>query len=357
MKSKKHTGRIIGMITVTVLAVLAVIMVVYRKAVYMTFKNLTVAKLKLDESVDEWDGGEKILNVPYAEDSESQYLDLYIPAGVDNPDLYVIVHGGGFIAGDSRTRQAQLMYRYFRDHGYACASINYRLAQEEPFPGALEDVKAAVRFLRSHAEEYGYNADHISIFGESAGGYLATMAALTNDDEYMSVEYIGQKEDEEKGEAASAEVSVLVDYYGVAEMQPLSSKSPDWKELGVPPLIFNIANSWMSKDALEGFSDCNAYWMRRELSEMSEEELSAASAAQYIDENLSSTEGPAVLIIHGDCDITVPILQSERLYERAKNAAGAEKVEFWVIPDQGHATDMLYEESLLEKVKGFIEAH
>ena len=113
----------------------------------------------------------------------------------------------------------------------------------------------------------------------------------------------------------------------------------------------------MSKDALGGFSDCNSYWMRRELSDMSEEELSAASAAQYIDENLSSTEGPAVVIIHGDCDITVPILQSERLYERAKNAAGEEKVEFWVIPDRGHATDMLYEDSLLERVKGFIEEH
>ena len=219
MKKRNHIGRIIGII---LSVILVLIMVYYRKAVYMTFKNLTAAKLALHENEDNWDGGEKFLNIPYARDSESQYLDLYIPADVEEPDLYVIVHGGGFIAGDSRTRQAQLMYRYFRDHGYACASINCRLAQEAPFPGALEDVKAAVRFLRSHAAEYGYSAEHISIFGESAGGYLATMAALTNDDEFMSVEYIGQTDDEGNGGAVSAEIAVLVDYYGAVEMANLN---------------------------------------------------------------------------------------------------------------------------------------
>ena len=357
MKKKRKRGRIFRLILLLILLALAVLLLRYKKAFYMTVRNLTAKKLKLDEKTDDWSGGEVFLKVPYAEDSEEQYLDLYIPSDVENPELYVIVHGGGFIAGDSKSRQAQLMYRYFRDHGYACASVNYRLAQEAPFPGALEDVKAAVRFLRSHAEEYGYSTDHVSIFGESAGGYLATMAALTNDGEYMSVKYIGQEEDEAKGEAASARVDVLVDYYGVVEETVLNSGTSDWKELEVPPLVFRIANAWMDSKTLEGYSDCNSYWMRRELSEMSEEELSAASAAQYIDENLSPTEGPAVLIIHGDCDLTVPILQSERFYEKASAAAGMEKVEYWRIPDQGHATDMLYADSILEKVDQFIRTH
>ena len=357
MKKQRKVGKVIGIILLCVLAIAGILAVIYRKAVYMAFRNLTAAKLPIDLKDTDWDGGKSYLKIPYASDSESQYLDLYIPSDVENPELYVIVHGGGFISGDSQSRQSQLMYRYFRDHGYACATVNYRLAQETPFPGALEDVKAAVRFLRSHAGEYGYSTDHVSIFGESAGGYLATMAALTNDEEFMGVEYIGQKEDEEKGSAASAMVDVLVDYYGVVEMEELSAASPDWKEIGVPPLVFNIANSWMNPKDMEGFKECNSYWLHRDVNELTEDERQRAGAAFYIDENLSETEGPAILIIHGDCDITVPILQSRRFYEKASAAAGEEKVEYWVIPDQGHATDMLYEDAILERVDQFIKGH
>ena len=218
-------------------------------------------------------------------------------------------------------------------------------------------MKAAVRFLRSHAEVYGYSTDHVSIFGESAGGYLASMTALTNDEEFMSVEYIGQKEDEEKGEAASAKVDVLVDYYGVVEFSGLSGQNSDWETLGVPPLVFKIANSWMNPKEMEGFNDCESYWLRQNVKEMSDEELQKVCVPMYIDENLSASEGPAVLIIHGDCDITVPILQSKRFYEKASAAAGPEKVEFWTIPDQGHAADMLYDDSILARVDRFIQEH
>ena len=178
MRRKKKKRKIICFVMLLIVTVILLLLLMYRKAFYMTVRNLTAKKLSLDASTD-WSGGESYLKVPYASDSESQYLDLYVPSNVENPELYVIVHGGGFITGDSQTRQAQFMYRYFRDHGYACATVNYRLAQEAPFPAGLEDVKAAVRFLRSHAEEYGYSTDHVSIFGESAGGYLASMTAAS----------------------------------------------------------------------------------------------------------------------------------------------------------------------------------
>ena len=354
--TRKNTSLFIRAAAEALTAAAALLLIPYHKAVYMCFRNLTAKKLKLDDSI-EWEGGQSFLKIPYAEDSASQYLDLYVPSETEHPELMVIVHGGGFIDGDSQTRQAQFMYRYFREHGYACASVNYRLAQEEPFPGALEDVKAAVRFLRSHAEEYGYSTDRITIFGESAGGYLASMAALTNDNEYMSVKYIGQEEDEKTGSAASASVDVLIDYYGVVELQGLNAETPDWKKLGVPPLIFRIANAWMSPGRLEGYSDCDSFWMRREISEMSTEELERAGVGIYVEENLSSTSGPAVMIIHGDCDITVPLLQSERFYQRVLQAGGNDKVRFLTIPGQGHATDMLYDESVLEQVDRFIKEH
>ena len=255
-----------------IIAAAGIVMAVNHEATRVVIHNVFAGSEKLDDS-KEWSGGTSYENLQYSDVSENDYMHLYVPDTQETPPLIVMVHGGGFVFNDLESRQAQFMYRYFRDHGYACATVNYRLAQEAPFPAGLEDVKAAVRFLRSHAEEYGYSTDHVSIFGESAGGYLASMTALTNDEEFMSVEYIGQKEDEEKGEAASAKVDVLVDYYGVVEFSGLSGQNSDWETLGVPPLVFKIANSWMNPKEMEGFNDCESYWLRQNVKEMSDEEL------------------------------------------------------------------------------------
>ena len=354
MKKRRKIGKILLTIVLVILAVFLLLILIYHRAAYMTLRNLTGKKLKLDESI-EWENGESYLNVRYASDSDAQTLDLYVPKDVEEPELFVMIHGGGFIYGDSQTRQAQFMYRYFRDHGYACASLNYRLAQETAFPGALEDVKAAVRFLKSHADEYGYRTDHIAIWGESAGGYLATLAAVTNDEEFMSVRYIGQDKDENAGDTISAKVDVLVDYYGAVELGGISAGSDDWKTLGVPDLVLKIANSWLSTDILQGFSSVESFWMRKETSEMTAEEIAYAGASAYIDENLSSSD-LMVLIVHGDCDITVPSLQSERLYEKISGVIGTDRTEFWLIKDAGHAADMLYSDEILEQVGTFIEA-
>ena len=57
--------------------------------------------------------------------------------------------------------------------------MNRQSGMEAPYPAAIEDVKAAIRFLRANADTYGYDADRFAIWGESAGAYLATMAAVT----------------------------------------------------------------------------------------------------------------------------------------------------------------------------------
>ncbi len=325
-----------------VIAVLATAFFTYRSAVHMVLKNITAIHVDIDESTD-WTGGKSYMKVPYAQDSESQYLDLYIPNTASNqaaPPLFVLVHGGGFITNDSQSRQAQLMYRYFRDNGYACATVNYRLAQEEAFPGAVCDVKAAVRFLKAHADEYGFDAERVAIWGESAGGYLAVAASVTNDDEFMDVEYIGQKEYEERtGEKLSAKVDVCVDYYGAVE---LTDKSDDWKALRVPNFIVKIANSWLHTDVLSGYSDVESFWLRKETSQMTDKELAYSDVYNYISENVSIEFGVKFWIAHGDCDITVPILQSERLCDTLKELVGEENVFYRIVEGSGHAGDIMY---------------
>ena len=347
-----------GILAGTVAAAAVLTAGVNYKASYAVFRNLTARRLKLDENAF-WDGTVRE-RVPYANDSESQYLDLYIPetgSDQEKPRLFVMVHGGGFIANDSQSRQPVFMYQYFRDRGYACASVNYRLAQEAPFPAGLEDVKAAVRFLQSRAEEYGYDASRTVIWGESAGGYLAVTEAFSNEKEFMGVRYLGQDEDEAAGKFYTGEVAVLVDYYGAVDLGTTWGEGGDWKELGIPRAVIDIANSWIDKSALEGYSSVEAYWLRKEIDEMSEEERNAFDPHWYLDENLSPESRPAVLIVHGDCDITVPYLQSKRLYDHLVRKIGEERTEFLLVPGMGHAADMLYSDEMLAKVDAFIQRY
>ena len=338
-----------------IVIVIATVLGIYHDATYMVINNLFAYKIDMDES-DEWNNGTSYVKVQYALDSDSQYLDLYVPdseTGV-KPKLFVLVHGGGFIFGDSQTRQAQLMYRYFRDNGYACATINYRLAQEEMFPAAIADVKAAVRYLRSHADDYGYDAENIAIWGESAGGYLAVAAAVTNDDEFMDVKYVDQEIIEADEGKVSAKVSVCVDYYGAVELG--FTKKSDWEAEKVPMIVVDIANSWLKTDIIEGYPDVESYWLRKDTTNLTEEDLAYSNLYTYIEENLSEDSELKFWISHGDCDITVPILQSERFYETLVGIIGEERVSYNVIKTAGHAGDIMYTDEELSRIKEYLDS-
>ena len=87
-------------------------------------------------------------------------LDLYMPAGVDQPPLIVWVHGGRWVLGDKS--EVPLV---FVAEGIATASLDFRPSDEARFPAMVHDIKAAIRFLRAKASEYGYKADRLHFCG------------------------------------------------------------------------------------------------------------------------------------------------------------------------------------------------
>ena len=112
-----------------------------------------------------------IRDIAYASESGSQKLDLYLPArtGTAVP-LVLNVHGGAFMEGskdDEGYNRSAILAK-----GWAWATIEYRLSGEARFPAGVQDVKAAVRWLRAHADEYGLDENKFAAWGESAGGYL-----------------------------------------------------------------------------------------------------------------------------------------------------------------------------------------
>ena len=107
-------------------------------------------------------------------------LDLYLPANgstAPHPAI-VFVHGGGWRAG-VRANFAPMAIR-MAERGYVAATISYRLSPEAPYPAAVNDAKAAVRWVRTHAAEYGIDPGRIAIAGGSAGGQIAALTAVTN---------------------------------------------------------------------------------------------------------------------------------------------------------------------------------
>lgn len=348
---RKSLLSIILMILAVLLIAFGIVCAIWHDAAYAVFRNLTAKSYPLSET-DDWDGGTSWLNVPYSDVSDSDYVSIYVPDDVENPPLLVIVHGGGFVTDDNTNRPSQRMYRYFRDHGYACASVNYRLAQEAAYPGALQDVKACIRYLKANADQYGYDADHIAIFGESAGGYLACATALSDDTQFNDLDYIGEKRNADGTPKISAEVDILLDFYGACYFRNTEEM---WKELKIPGLVRAIANSWISGSVLEGYEDVHSFWLRKNVSEMTDEEYRSICMTGFIEDSLPSHDNLAVWISHGDCDITVPVLVSEKFREELLTVLDEDQVELNIVHNAGHASDILFSDEQLAKIESFME--
>jgi acetyl esterase/lipase len=116
-----------------------------------------------------------LLDLPYVENGHAQQkLDLYLPAQPKGP-LLVWIHGGGWRGGSKSSPPGLAMVK----NGVAVASVEYRFSQHAIFPAQIEDCKAAIRWLRAHAKEYGYRDDLVAAWGASAGGHLVALLAVT----------------------------------------------------------------------------------------------------------------------------------------------------------------------------------
>ncbi|MCS0630283.1 alpha/beta hydrolase [Telluria mixta] len=134
-------------------------------------------------------------------------LDLYLPvAGTTAPrPAIVFVHGGGWRTG-VRANFAPMAIR-MAERGYVAATISYRLSPEAPYPAAIHDAKAAVRWVRAHAGEYGIDPGRIAIAGGSAGGQIAALTGVTN----------GEPHFDPDGGPVSSDVQAIVNIDGLSD--------------------------------------------------------------------------------------------------------------------------------------------
>jgi len=235
-------------------------------------------------------------------------LDLHVPAGSGPVPLVVWVHGGAWLFGDRRflpeTLAPDQIFDALLAKGLAVATIDYRHAREAPFPAALHDAKAAIRWLRAYSGELGIDPDRVGIWGESAGGHLAVLVGLT-----------AHRSDLEGTIGVATEssaVSAVVDWYGVADLDTMPVFTP-------PPEVAAAIPADELVDPLDVF-------------------LAGADAATRADASPTGhvrAGAPPFLIVHGTADSVVPHAQSV-LLEKRLTAAGVD-ARLELVPGAGHA--------------------
>lgn len=205
---------------------------------------------------------------------ESLRLDAFVPDGPGPFPAVILVHGGGWTGGDKSggPKKAYIapMHEPLGEAGFAWFSINYRLAPKHPYPACIEDVEAAIRWVKANAAEYRIDPQRIALSGESAGAHLVALAVS-------------------RGEAGTR-VAAVVPFYGRFDLTEFQAGAP---------LTKNIA-------ALSG---------RENFDEQARVVLTEASPLRRVKRG-----SPPFLLVHGTADATVPFQQSVALQQALQEA-------------------------------------
>jgi acetyl esterase/lipase len=226
-----------------------------------------------------------------------QQLDLFLPEAGEIFPLIIWVHGGAFRMG-SKTDDVPLEYL---EHGFAVASLNYRLSQHAIFPAQIEDVKVAVRWLRAHAEQYQLDPSRFGAWGASAGGHLVTLLGLTGNTSTFNIgEYLD----------ISSQVQAVVDHFGPTDFLQMDTQRLPEGMIHDPP---DSPESELVGGAIQEHPD----------------RVAEANPINYV-----TGDAPPFLIVHGDHDPLVPYQQSVIL-NNALVAQGV-SVSFYTVIGAGH---------------------
>jgi acetyl esterase/lipase len=247
-------------------------------------------------------------------------LDLYTPAGATAPlRTLLYLHGGAWAVGDKSDMAVERLVPLV-GHGFAVASANYRLVPSAIHPAQVHDVKAAVRWLRANATEYGLDAGRIAVGGASAGGHLASMVGLTAGDPELEGEvgaHLGE----------SSAVGAVVAYFPPTDFLLTGSRNPLESQVLPPPPVAAL----LGVARIEDYPDA-----------------ARAASPRY----RAHAGAPPHLLLHGDRDTMVNQEQSRVLHD-ALSAAGASST-FLLLSGAGHEDPQFVRPSVTAAVAGFL---
>lgn len=228
-------------------------------------------------------GVTRVRDLAYGDDPRMR-LDVYKPAepGALRPGI-MEVHGGAWVIGSKREQGIPLL-NHLAANGWVGINVDYRLSPRAKFPDHLIDLKRAIAWYREHAEEHGADPGFLCVTGGSAGGHLAALVALTaNVPEYQP-----------GFEDVDTSVRAAVPFYGVYDLRVLLDAAPRHFASFLERHVMGTRRA----------DDPEAY--------------AKASPVHWIRE-----DAPPFLIVHGDLDTLVPVIQARTFAERLRETSAA----------------------------------
>lgn len=237
---------------------------------FATFSAMAQEDTTVIKKVTFPEGYEAKLDAIYSEIGGWQGREdvYYNPTATKPTPVVFNIHGGGWNKG---TKEAQGGYNSYFKMGFAVANIEYRLSGQATAPAAVEDVRAAILYVVEHAKEFNIDPNKIVVLGGSAGGHLALMAGLLQNDNKFDGAYKKVK---------NYKIVAIIDKYGITDVG-------DWAN-----------GEKKSKSAIQWLGD----------KAKDEVFVKSVSPIFYV-----TKASPPVFIVHGDADPTVPIQQSINL--------------------------------------------
>lgn len=273
----------------------------------------------------------KYLDVIYGEKSAAQKLDIYLPNTGEGPfPVIIAIHGGAFKMGSKTGGDVAPMLKGV-EHGYAVVSVDYRLSGEAVFPAAVNDVKAAIRFVRANAAKYQLNPDKIATWGDSAGGNLASIAGTTGGTDVLYDVSLGYAQ-------VSDKVTAVVDWFGPLSFLEMDSQ---FEASGITPAMGKTSSA----------TSPETQYIGKLITEVPDL-VAKANPATYI-----SADDPVFLIQHGTADGNVPTQQSKDFAAALEKILGADKVQLVLLEGAGHGGDMFNSAANLKVVFDFLDRY
>jgi acetyl esterase/lipase len=248
-----------------------------------------------------------------------QKLDLLLPKDrTKKPPLVVFIHGGGWVSGRKEDGLA-IARDLVTAGGYAAASLNYRLVTEAIWPAQIHDCKAAVRFLRAKAADYGFDGDRIGVMGMSAGGHLVSLLGTVNGEPALE----GQLGPFAK---TNSRVQCVVNFFGPTDFDGYLAMAPTSERRRGEQLVARL----LGRDQAE---------VRRN--------LTAASPARWVTED----DAP-FFTAHGTKDDLVPFAQATTIHTALEKAG----VESHLVAMEGAGHGFASDE-LNRRILRFLDKH
>lgn len=267
------------------------------------------------------------LDVDYVGDGiEGHKMDIHVPDdGKESHKVIVLIYGSAWFSNNAKASAFQSYGKQLLDGGFAVVSINHRASTEAKFPAQINDVKAAIRYVRGNAAKYGFDTSFVGITGFSSGGHLSSLAGTTNG---VKTKKFGKVKVDIEGSLGaytkeSSRVDAVVDFFGPIDVSRMErcetykdDKSPEAVLLGCSP----SQNPDLSKS----------------LNPMS-----------YIDKN-----DPKFLVIHGDADPVVPYCQSEFFAKALRDKGVLE--DFITVPGGNHGP-VTFNDNTFQRMVNFFQ--